>query len=175
MAAALAAERPSAASGRWQRSSIPMRPPQSSPESGAAVPRGVRIDHAWGQSSPSRSHGKASDQLDGDDEPTGEQDHERGQPQAQALFDLGADHIAIAIEHNRNDEKTTTPGDDRAQDEEPDIVAGEARGDGDELVGDRRQPLQQDDNAAPLGMGGAKGFDLVAVMIKMNETIPDRG
>src|SRR4051795_8511427 len=64
--------------------------------------------------------------------------------------------------------------DDRAQDEEPDIVAGKAGRDGHELIGDRREALEQDDHGAPFGIGGAEGVDLAAEAIDFDQPMADR-
>ena len=95
-------------------------------------------------------------------------------PQAEPLFQFAPDQVAVAVEQDGDHEEAPAARDDRAQDEQPDIVAGKARGDGHELVGDRRQPLQQDDHRAPFGIGGAEGLDLVAETVEIDEPVPDR-
>ncbi len=54
------------------------------------------------------------------------------------------------------------------------IVVGEAGRDRDDLVGDRRQALEQDDPGAVFGIGGAKRLDLVAVAVKLDQPLADR-
>src|SRR5262249_15390818 len=62
---------------------------------------------------------------------------------------------------------------ERADDEQPDIVAGEARRDRDDLVGDRRDAFDQDDRRAPARIGLAKSLDLVAVTVQRDEPVAD--
>src|ERR1700722_14561198 len=76
----------------------------------------------------------------------------KGNPQTQPFFQLCPNNVPISVEQNRYHEEASTAGNDRQQDKHPDIVAAKSRGDGHELVGDRRQTLYQDDHCAPFGI-----------------------
>src|SRR6266566_5692748 len=115
-----------------------------------------------------------SDHSKGDDKSEHENNSEKRYPQPKALLDLGTDGIAITVEQDRDSEEPAAAGDDRTQYEQPDIVAGKARCDGHELVGNRRQTLADDDPGAPLRIAGAEGLDLVAKAIEIDQPMPDR-
>ncbi len=88
-------------------------------------------------------------------------------------FDSNLDPFTIAIEQDRGHEEASTAGDDREQDKQPYIVAGEAGGDRDQLVGDRCHALHQDDQGAPLRIGGAECLDLAAKTVQVDQPVPD--
>src|SRR5207247_4427317 len=90
------------------------------------------------------------------------------------VLDRGADGGSVAVEQDRDDEKPPATRDDRTPDKQPDVVPGKARGDGHELVGDRRQTFANDDQGAPLGIGSTEGFDLVAQAIEIDQPLPER-
>src|SRR3989304_7866525 len=62
----------------------------------------------------------------------------------------------------------------RQDDEQQEVVAGKSGGDGDDLVRDGRDALEQDDPGAPMRIGLAKGLDLVAVAVKLDQPAADR-
>src|SRR5690606_41558081 len=53
-----------------------------------------------------------------------------------------------------DEEEPAAAGDDRGGQEDGEAELGQARGDGHQLVRDRRQPLDQDDPHAPVGEPG---------------------
>src|SRR6266702_3759542 len=63
------------------------------------------------------------DQLDRDHEAQHEHRGANRHPQSEVLFDPDPDPVAIAVEQDRHDEKTSAARNDRAQDEQADIVA----------------------------------------------------
>ena len=77
--------------------------------------------------------------------------------------------LAVAIEQESQQEKARATRHNRQNDEQAEIVTGKARRDRHDLVGDRRQPLDQDDPGAPLRVSRAEGFDLVAVAVEMDQ------
>src|SRR5262249_12601831 len=107
--------------------------------------------------------GGTSKQIEGGND-AGDQ-HHRGDrcPEAQPFFDDGARLRAVAVEQERLDIKSHAARDDRQQHEQEQIVAGETRRNGHDLVGDRGEPLEQDDPAAPLHVSRTERVDLVAV------------
>src|SRR5579872_142340 len=82
--------------------------------------------------------------------------------------------LAITIEQERQQKEAGAARNDRKDDKQPEIVPGKARRDCDNLVGDRREPLEQNDPGAPLRISGAKGLDLVAIAVEMNEPGAER-
>src|SRR5450756_809102 len=84
------------------------------------------------------------------------------------FLDPHPDPFAVTVEQDSDHEEAAAPGDDRAQHKQPDVVAGKARGDGHELVGDRCQALADDDQGAPFGIGCTEGFDLAAKAIELS-------
>src|SRR6202048_4785433 len=115
-----------------------------------------------------------SDHSERDHKSEHENKSEYRHPQPEAFLDLGTDHVTIAVEQDRDEKEPAATGDDRAQHEQPDIVAGKARGDGHELIGNRRQTFADDDPGAPFGIAGAERFDLVAKAIETDQPMPDR-
>src|SRR4051794_25628345 len=89
------------------------------------------------------------------------------------FLDAHPDPFAVAVEQNSDHEEAPTASNDRAQDEEPDVIAGKARGNSHELVGDRCQTLADDDQGAPFGIGCTEGFDLAAEAIKFDQPMPE--
>src|SRR5664279_1477318 len=90
------------------------------------------------------------------------------------FLDPDPDPFAVAVEQDRDHEEAAAAGNDRAQHEQPDVKAGKPRGDGYELVGNRRQPLADDDQGAPFGVGGAERLDLAAETVKFDQPMSDR-
>ena len=94
-------------------------------------------------------------------------------PEPKPLLDDGARLGAIAVEQKSQQIEADAAGDERQPDEHPEIIAGEARGDRDDFVGDRRQALEQDDPGPPLRVGGAERLDLVAIAVELDQPVPD--
>ena len=97
-----------------------------------------------------------------------------GRDQGQPLLDEVADRLTIDAQQLGLEEEARAAGDDRQQHEHEEVVAGEARGDGDDLEGDRGQALDQDDPGAPFGVGRAEGFDPFAIAIGRDQPMADR-
>src|SRR5580704_1313179 len=114
-----------------------------------------------------------SNELQCDNKAEHQYDQEDDHEQHEMLLDPGANGVTPAIEHDRLDEEAGAAGDDREQDEQPEIVTGESGGDGDELVGDRRHALDQDDQRSPFRIGFAEGLDAIAEMIEADQPLPD--
>src|SRR5215472_16011575 len=94
-------------------------------------------------------------------------DGHRGQRhRLQAPLKKAADRLAIIADQSRNKEETYAARDDREEHEQPKIITGEPAGDGDELIRDRHQALEQDDPGAPGGIGLAELLDPVAITIE---------
>ncbi len=98
---------------------------------------------------------------------------ETGRDQSQPLLDKVADRLAINAQQLGLDEEAQAPGDDRQQHEHEEVVAGEARGDGDDLIGDRGHALDQDDPGAPFGVGRTEGIDPLAIAIGRDQPMAD--
>src|SRR5450759_3296717 len=107
---------------------------------------------------------------DADDDHAGAQQN----PQSQPLFDEIARTHAVAVQQERQHEEAAGARNDRKDDEQPKIVAGKAGGDGHDLIGDRGQPLEQDDPGTPLRISGAEGLDLVAIAVELDQPAADR-
>src|SRR5690242_1375042 len=76
-------------------------------------------------------------------ESTNDRDHSRAGDEVEVAFDDSFDRRAIPTHQQSHQEEARATGDDR-QDHEPEkAVAREPRRDGDELVGDRCQALQE--------------------------------
>src|SRR5580693_4907650 len=75
----------------------------------------------------------------GDDKAEQQQCGAERNPESETPLEFGANDVAIAVEQDGADEKTHPATDQRAENEQPDIVAGKTRGDGHELVWNRRQ------------------------------------
>src|SRR5437764_1075146 len=90
------------------------------------------------------------------------------------LLDPDPNPFAVSVEQDRDHEETPAPRNDRQQHKQPDVIVGEARGDGDQLVGDRRQALEQYDPRAVFGIAGTKRLDLVAIAVKLDQPVPER-
>ena len=77
-------------------------------------------------------------------------------------------------EQRREAEEPRPAGEDRQDDEPEQVVAREARRDGHELVGDRRQAFQQDDPVAVLGIGRAEGLRALVEPVELEQPCADR-
>ena len=99
---------------------------------------------------------------------------ETGRDQSQPLLDEVADRLAVDAQQLGLEEEARAAGDDRQQHEHEEVVAGEARGDGHDLEGDRRQALDQDDPGAPFGVGRAERLDALAIAIGRDQPMADR-
>src|SRR5688500_15930272 len=91
----------------------------------------------------------ASEGIFGDEEPADNGGKEAGGDQGQPLLDEAADRLAIDAQQLSLEEEARAPRDNRQRHEHEEIIAGEARGYGHDLVGNRRHALDQDDPRAP--------------------------
>src|SRR6516165_2979740 len=118
--------------------------------------------------------GGSSEQIEGGDN-AGDQRHPGDRdPEAQSFFDDRACLRAVAVEQERLDVKSHAARDDRQHNEQEQIVACEARGNGHDFIGDRGEPLEQDDPAAPLRVSRAECVDLFAVAVELDQPETDR-
>src|SRR5690349_2478400 len=110
----------------------------SQPDAGWAVHMAKR------RSRGSSEHREGSDDA-GDQHHPGDRD-----PEGQPFFDDRARLGAVAVEQDRLDVKSHAARDGRQHHEQEQIVAGEARCNGHDFIGDRGEALEQNDPAAPL-------------------------
>ena len=80
--------------------------------------------------------------------------------------------LAVAVEQEASKIEPHAARDDRQHDEQAEVEAGKPRSDGHDLVGDRGQPLEQDDPGAVMRIGGAERLDLVAVAVEPDQPLP---
>src|ERR1700757_323478 len=95
-------------------------------------------------------------------------------PQCEVLLDPDPDPFPKGVGQDPCHKEAHPACDDRAKDEQPDIETGKARRDGDELVGDRREPLADDDQCAPCRIAGAEGLDLVGEVVDLDQPMAER-
>src|SRR5208337_2282968 len=100
------------------------------------------------------------DRKAGDDDGHHPQRHSFEAPLQEA-----ADRLAVVTNQRRNQEETYAARDDRQDYEQAEIVAREPARNGDELVGDRRHALQEDDPRAPGGVQVAELLNALAIAI----------
>src|SRR5262249_43949322 len=118
--------------------------------------------------------GGTSEQVEGGDD-AGDQHHPGDRdPEAQPFFDDRACLRAVAVEQERLDVKSHAARDDRQHHEQEQIVAGEARCNGHDFIGDRGEALEQNDPAAPLRVSRSECVDLFAVAVELNQPESDR-
>src|ERR1700674_2761014 len=86
-----------------------------------------------------------SERIFGDKEAADQHGEEAGGDERQALLDEIADRLAIVAEQLGLEEEAGATGDDGKHKEGQKVIAGKARGDGHDLIGDRRHALDQDD------------------------------
>src|SRR5690349_18783144 len=84
-----------------------------------------------------------SERIFGDEEAADDRGEEAGGDERQPLLDEAADWLAEVAEQLGLEKEARPAGDDRQHHEHEEVVAGEARGDSDDLVGDRRHALDQ--------------------------------
>src|SRR5258706_3916341 len=138
----------------------------------------VRSGMTWsvtGSSRPAKHFAgcRLSEHSKRDDKTQHEHAHGQRHPKSQMFLDPDPDPFAVAVEENSDHEKTPAARNHRQCYEQPDIVIGKTRGNGDKLVGYRRQALQQDDPRAIFGIAGAEGLDLAAKTVKLDQPVPD--
>src|SRR5512145_2379866 len=78
----------------------------------------------------------ASEGIFGDEEAADDRREEACGDEGQALLDEPADRLAVDAQQLRLEEEARAAGDERQHDEHEEIIAGEAGGDGDDLVRD---------------------------------------
>src|SRR5262245_41784171 len=82
--------------------------------------------------------------------------------------------VPVAVQQKRQYEETGAARDDRKKQKQPEIVAGKARRNGHDLIGNWRKALKKDDPAAPVRIGVAKSLHLVAVAIDLDQPSTNR-
>src|SRR5208337_4606287 len=87
----------------------------------------------------------------------------------EAPLQEAADRLAVVTNQRRNQEETYAARDDRQDYEQAEIVAREPARNGDELVGDRRHALQEDDPRAPGGVQVAELLNALAIAIGLDD------
>src|SRR6187551_3883822 len=113
----------------------------------------------------------ASEQVYRGHDPDDEHDRAERHPETQPFLDDGARLRPVAVEQKSQQIETDTAGDERQPDEHPEIVAGKARSNRHNLIGDRREALEQDDPGPPLRISLPKSIDLVAVTVKLDQPV----
>ena len=83
--------------------------------------------------------------------------------------------LAIAMEQEGEQIKPHAARNDRHDDEQSNVKPGKSRSDGHDLIGDRRQPLEQDDPCPVMRIGFAERLHLVAVAVEIDQPLPDAG
>src|SRR5262245_5316541 len=96
----------------------------------------------------------ASDEVSDDDEPPDQSHHERGRDEREAPLDELSDRLPEPIEEGGNEKEAHAARDDRGGNEYPEVKCRGAAGNGDELVGNRRHPLDENDPQPPFVVGG---------------------
>src|ERR1700689_2488889 len=109
-----------------------------------------------------------------DNKANDDRDRREQGPHAEPLFDDAAGTLAIAVEQKSFDKEPRAAGDQRQHDEQRKIVSGKARGDSDELVGDRRKPFDEDHQRAVLRVSRPERLDFIAIAIELDEPVPER-
>src|SRR5581483_6314308 len=104
-----------------------------------------------------------SEGIFGDQEPADDSGEEAGGDERQPLLDERADRLAEMAQQFRLEKEARAARDERQHDEHEEVIAGETRGDGDDLVGDRRHALDEDDPRPPFGISRAEGLDALAI------------
>src|ERR1044071_8271894 len=126
-------------------------------------------------SQPARSSGiRILEGISSDEEAAYQYGKKAGGDEGEAPLDEFSDRLAEVTEKLRLQEEPRAARDDGQHYEHEKVVAGKARGDGHDLVGDRGHALDQDDPRAPSGVGRAEGFHAVAIAIDRDQPMPDR-
>src|SRR5215510_9023841 len=92
----------------------------------------------------------------GDQEAAHQDGKKAGGDEREALLDEFADLLPEIAKQLGLEEEAHAARDERQHHEHEEIIAGEPRGDRDDLVRDRRHALDQDDPRAPFGVGCAE-------------------
>ena len=82
-------------------------------------------------------------------------------PESEPLLDDLARLRAVAVEQERHQKEPHAARDKGEHHKEGKTVAGKPRRDGDDLIGDRGDALEQDDQAAPARIGSRKASTLL--------------
>src|ERR1700704_3511759 len=115
-----------------------------------------------------------SERIFRDEEAADQHRQEASGDERQPLLDEIADRLAIITQALGLEEEAGAARDDGKHEEGQKVIAGKARGDGHNLVGDGRHALDQDDPGAPFGVGRAKGVDALAIAIDRDQPMADR-
>jgi hypothetical protein len=84
------------------------------------------------------------------------------------------DRLAEIVDQSRQHEEPRAARDQRQQQEQEEIVAQQPRDDGDELVGNGREALHQDEGPAPFVVEDAQGVDFLGIAVKADQPLPER-
>ena len=106
---------------------------------------------------------------DDDDKANHNADRRQAGPETEPSLDDAACARAIAVEQESFDEEARAARDQRENDEQWQVETGKAGRDRHDLIRDRREPFEQDDQATVLRIGGAERLDFVAIAVKMNK------
>src|SRR5690242_4009563 len=114
-------------------------------------------------SRPAKSSGtRILEGIFGDQEAAHQDGKKAGGDEREALLDKFADRLPEIAKQLSLEEEARAARDDGQHNEPEEVIAGETRGDRDDLVRDWRHALDQDDPGAPFGVGHAEGFDAFA-------------
>src|SRR5579883_1960167 len=121
-----------------------------------------------------RDERRSSDDITNDHEAADEAHEERRRDQGQPPLDEVADRRAERLEERRHQEEASAAGDDRGGHEDPEVERGRTARDRDELVGDRRQALDEDDPQSVLRVGAAELLEPGLQAVEIDELEADR-
>ena len=83
------------------------------------------------------------------------------------FFEDGFQRATPFVEDACENEKARATRDDRQHDEQDEIVIKRARHDGDKLIGDGRQPFDEDEPRAPFGVKFFQRWDAIGIAIEI--------
>ena len=137
------------------------------PRPGSKAPGAVATAAAGFRSGPSEN-------LDRDDEADDDEGREAAQHRRKIALHGLAQRLAEPVERARHKEEPSAARQRRKHDEQREVIAEQAAGDRDELIGDRRHTFDKNYQPAPLGVGLLQRIHLCAVAIEVDEPLPER-
>src|ERR1051326_5450647 len=114
------------------------------------------------------------EQIDRRDNAADQYEHADREPEAEPLLDDLACSQTVPAEQECGEIEPHPARDNRAHDEQEQVEPGKTGDDRHQLVGYRRDALEQDDPRPVAAIGFAKGIDLVAEAVDVNEPVSNR-
>src|SRR5262249_55699523 len=114
------------------------------------------------------------EELAGEDESADENDQENGRDRRQILLDEGPNSRPEQLQQRDLEIEAHAARRDRGEDEDEEIELRGAARDRHELVGDRRQALDEDDPKPPLGVGELEVLVALRHAVEVDEPLPER-